>query len=285
MAFRPPPSPTTAWSSPPASPAAKADATNSRTNCDAWTSPKSTPPRTTPPPAARSNDSSRRSKAGLPTNPQRTTIAELQTQIDAFVDEYNHRRPHRSLPHRATPATAYQPPKAAPGTRTDTHDRVRTDRVDQAGSVTLRVNGRLHHIGIGRIHYRTRVLILVQDLNIRIINAATGELLRDFVLDPTRDYQPTGAPKGPTRKKAPNLMKAQGYSDVDVVRTAAPTEAATKEYNESMKAAMPQTIWVTGCSSWYLGKDGLPELFPWTPDTHRELLRQPEPADFDVRTA
>ena len=70
-----------------------------------------------------------------------------------------------------------------------------------------------------------------------------------------------------------------------VVRAAAPTEAATKEYNESMKAAMPQTIWVTGCSSWYLGKDGLPELFPWTPDTHRELLRQPEPADFDVRTA
>jgi cation diffusion facilitator CzcD-associated flavoprotein CzcO len=70
-----------------------------------------------------------------------------------------------------------------------------------------------------------------------------------------------------------------------VVQAAAPTEAATKEYNESMKAAMPQTIWVTGCSSWYLGKDGLPELFPWTPETHRELLRQPELAHFEVRTA
>jgi len=69
-----------------------------------------------------------------------------------------------------------------------------------------------------------------------------------------------------------------------VVHAAAPTEAATKEYNESMKAAMPQTIWVTGCSSWYLGKDGLPELFPWTPETHRQLLRQPVLADFDVRT-
>jgi len=69
------------------------------------------------------------------------------------------------------------------------------------------------------------------------------------------------------------------------VSAAAPTEAATKEYNQSMKAAMPQTIWVTGCSSWYLGKDGLPELFPWTPETHRELLRRPELADFDVRTA
>jgi transposase InsO family protein len=131
-----------------------------------------------------------------------TTLPELQTQIDAFLDIYNHRRPHRSLTHRATPATVYQARlKAAPGTRVDTHDRVRTDRVDQAGSVTLRVNGRLHHVGVGRIHYRTRVLILVQDLNIRIINAATGEILRELVLDPTRDYQPTGAPKGPTRRK------------------------------------------------------------------------------------
>jgi cation diffusion facilitator CzcD-associated flavoprotein CzcO len=69
------------------------------------------------------------------------------------------------------------------------------------------------------------------------------------------------------------------------VHAAAPTEAATKEYNESMKAAMPQTIWVSGCSSWYLGKDGLPELFPWTPERHSELLRRPELADFDVRTA
>jgi transposase InsO family protein len=141
-------------------------------------------------------------KRWLTRQPRAATLPELQTQIDAFVDIHNHRRPHRSLARRATPATVYQARlKVAPGTRVDTHDRVRTDRVDQAGSVTLRVNGRLHHVGVGRIHYRTRVLILVQDLNIRIINAATGELLRDFTLDPTRDYQPTGAPKGPTRRK------------------------------------------------------------------------------------
>ncbi|OBK44797.1 hypothetical protein [Mycobacterium sp. 1081908.1] len=65
-----------------------------------------------------------------------------------------------------------------------------------AGSVILRANGRLHHIGVGRIHYRTRVLILAHDLNIKIINAATGELLRDFTLDPTRDYQPRGVKCG-----------------------------------------------------------------------------------------
>ena len=141
-------------------------------------------------------------KRWLTHQPRATTLTELQTQLDAFVDEYNHRRPHRSLPHNATPATIYNSrPKADPATRIDTHNRVRTDRVDQAGSITLRHNGRLHHIGIGRIHHRTRVLILVQDSNITIINAATGEVLRELTLDPTRDYQPTGAPKGPTRKK------------------------------------------------------------------------------------
>jgi len=141
-------------------------------------------------------------KKWLTHQPRATTLTELQTQRDAFIDEYNHRRPHRSLPHNATPATIYNSrPKADPATRIDTHNRVRTDRIDQAGSITLRHNGRLHHIGIGRIHHRTRVLILVQDSNITIINAATGEVLRELTLDPTRDYQPTGAPKGPTRKK------------------------------------------------------------------------------------
>jgi transposase InsO family protein len=87
---------------------------------------------------------------------QPATIGRLQTLLDAFVDIYNHRRPHRSLPHRATPATIYTArPKAGPGSREDdTHDRVRRDRVDATGVVTLRHAGRLHHIGIGRTHAR-----------------------------------------------------------------------------------------------------------------------------------
>jgi hypothetical protein len=36
--------------------------------------------------------------------------------------------------------------------------------------------------------------MLVHDLNIRVIAAVTGELLRELTLDPTRDYQPQ-APK------------------------------------------------------------------------------------------
>jgi transposase InsO family protein len=135
-----------------------------------------------------------------PTQP--TDLAGLQALLDTFTSYYNTQRPHRSLPHQATPATAYQArPKATPGDRsTDTHNRVRTDRIDTDGKVTLRHHGRLHHIGIGRTHARTPVLLLVQDLHIRVINAATGELLRELTLDPTRDYQPTGKPPGPKRR-------------------------------------------------------------------------------------
>ena len=126
-----------------------------------------------------------------PTQP--ATIAALQTLLDRFQHEYNQQRPHRSLPHRATPAALYDTmPKALPGPSrdADTHDRIRHDRVDKSGSVTLRMAGKLRHIGIGRTHARTHVILLVQDLNVRIVNAITGELLRELTIDTSKDYQP-----------------------------------------------------------------------------------------------
>ena len=131
--------------------------------------------------------------------PQPATLTQLQALLDTFTTVYNHQRPHRSLPHRCTPATAYTArPKATPGTRAaDTHNRVRTDRLDANGCVTLRHGGKLYHIGIGRTHARTHVLLLVQDTHIRVINAATGELLRELTLDPSKNYQPTRRPPGP----------------------------------------------------------------------------------------
>ena len=134
---------------------------------------------------------------------QPATLTELQSLLDQFTELYNTRRPHRSLPRRATPATVYTSlPKAAPSgdPRTDTHDRVRHDKIDKAGSVTLRVAGKLRHIGVGRTYARTDVILLVQDLHATVIDAATGEILRDLIIDPRRDYQPTGRPSGPAKK-------------------------------------------------------------------------------------
>ncbi|MCU1595337.1 MAG: Integrase catalytic region, partial [Frankiales bacterium] len=134
---------------------------------------------------------------------QPRTLAELQALLDTFVVIYNEQRPHRSLPHRATPATIYTTlPKALPNTdrSRDTHARVRHDKIDKAGSVTLRVAGQLRHIGVGRTYARTGVILLINDLHVTVVNAATGELLRDLIIDPRLDYQPTGHPPGPTKK-------------------------------------------------------------------------------------
>lgn len=131
---------------------------------------------------------------------QPNTLEELQTLIDQFVDHYNNHRPHRSLPHQATPAARYNTlPRALPGPSRDpdTHDRIRHDRIDHTGVVTLRVNGKMHHIGIGRTHARTHIIMLIQDLNARIINATTGEILRHLTINPAIDYQPQNARKPP----------------------------------------------------------------------------------------
>src|SRR4051812_21322402 len=67
---------------------------------------------------------------------QPATTAQLQGLLDTFAELYNHQRPHRSLPHQATPATIYTSlPKAAASSdrRADTHDRVRHDKIDKAG--------------------------------------------------------------------------------------------------------------------------------------------------------
>jgi transposase InsO family protein len=126
---------------------------------------------------------------------QPATTTELQLLLEEFRDTYNYHRPHRSLPHRATPAAIYNTlPKDLPADSRDpdTHDRIRHDRIDKVGHVTLRVGGKLHHIGIGRTHARTHVILLVHDLHVRVVNAVTGELLRELHIDPTRDYQPRG---------------------------------------------------------------------------------------------
>ena len=130
-----------------------------------------------------------------PRQPQ--TVAELQALCDEFLSYYNTQRPHRSL-NRRTPLAAYQArPKATPtgSTPAQPQPRVRRDVVDTGGTLTLRHAGRLHHIGVGRTHARTPILMLINGCDIRIIHATTGELIRELILNPAVDYQTRGVRK------------------------------------------------------------------------------------------
>jgi len=43
--------------------------------------------------------------------------------------------------------------------------------------------------------------MLIADHHIRVIDADTGELLRDLLLNPARDYQPLGRRPGPQPRR------------------------------------------------------------------------------------
>ncbi|MGH9013795.1 MAG: IS481 family transposase [Acidimicrobiia bacterium] len=129
-------------------------------------------------------------KRWLVRQPNAPTLRVLQRQLDTFRDYYNQRRPHRAL-RRRTPAEAFAArPQAQPsgiGIH-DGHWRIRQDRVHAGGVITLRHNSKLHHIGLGRRHAGARVLVLVHDLDIRVLDQA-GHLIRELTLDPSRNYQ------------------------------------------------------------------------------------------------
>jgi hypothetical protein len=70
------------------------------------------------------------------------------------------------------------------------HYRVRRDKIDDSGVITIRYDSRLRHIGLGRTHRGQRVIALIADRYIRVIHADTGELIRELQLNPNRDYHP-----------------------------------------------------------------------------------------------
>ncbi len=67
--------------------------------------------------------------------------------------------------------------------------RVRHDRIDDTGAVTLRYRRKLHHVSLGRRYRGQRVILLVADLDVRVVTE-DGELIRHFTLDPTENDQP-----------------------------------------------------------------------------------------------
>ena len=66
----------------------------------------------------------------------------------------------------------------------------RNSLVDTSGKITIRHKGHLYKIGIGRGHKQQRIIALIDDLDIKIIQQDTGEILRHLTLDTTRTYQP-----------------------------------------------------------------------------------------------
>ena len=129
-------------------------------------------------------------KRWLAGQPPATTLAGLQEQLDRYREIYNTKRPHRALDRR-TPAAAYAAlPKATPAAASDTveHHRLRYDRVDTWGKVSLRRAGKMHHLGVGYAHRGTRILAIADDTTVTVIQLETGEILSTHHIEPDKHY-------------------------------------------------------------------------------------------------
>ncbi|MFB6575508.1 IS481 family transposase [Kocuria palustris] len=127
-------------------------------------------------------------KRFLTAQPATHTIPDLQAQLDAFRTHYNEHRPHRAH-NRRTPGTTYRAtPKALPASKQEGHYRLRYDRVDTDGHMSLRRAGRMHHLGIGAAHRGKRVLAIIDEHTVTITHLDTGEILSTHHIDPHRGY-------------------------------------------------------------------------------------------------
>jgi transposase InsO family protein len=117
------------------------------------------------------------------------SLSHLQLQLDAFRTIYNQQRPHRSANGR-TPFQAFHARlKAGPSAASAIQYRVRRDKLDAGGRVTVRYLGRLRHIYVSYKRRRQPVTLLIAGPHLQVV-AEDGSILRQLSLDATKNYQP-----------------------------------------------------------------------------------------------
>ena len=63
----------------------------------------------------------------------------------------------------------------------------------------------------------------------------------------------------------------------------APSELSTSRYDDERITASKQTIWATGCNSWYIDADGVPAAWPWQIEKFYEEMSKPRFEDYEIR--
>ena len=125
---------------------------------------------------------------------------------------YNEERPHRALGRR-TPREVYDAKvKATPQAKVETHFRIRHDKVDRHGKLSLRYDSRLLHIGVGARHKGLPVVLVATLNGFTVPKAEQDELLG--ILGPLKteivevESSATATPLPDDYRAAPPLAKA-----------------------------------------------------------------------------
>ena len=150
---------------------------------------------TVPPPMARpvraSSGSTRLSGAHGP-SAQASDADRTADPTGPLRDHYNTVRPPGHRPARAAqtfplaPRRRPEPPRSPPAATIESAITASTRRAAPAA-----LPQQAAHMGIGRAHAGIRVLLLVNDLAVRVLSE-DGELMRHLILDHAKDYELRG---------------------------------------------------------------------------------------------
>lgn len=66
-------------------------------------------------------------------------------------------------------------------------------------------------------------------------------------------------------------------------REVSATDAAMAQFEDERRAAAQRTVWVTGCNSWYLDKQGIPASWTFTYGRFVDEMATPRMHDFETR--
>lgn len=171
------------------------------------------------------------------------------------------------------------------------------ERIDPRGVVTR--DGKLHELDVLVLatgfdaHAYFRPLQLVNRDGLRLEQAwEHGPVAHRTVAVPGfPNFFMTLGPQSPIGNySAISIAETQIGYIMDAVRqfmagrvtTLSPTASATERFNARVRAAMPDTIWMSGCTSWYIGKNGVPSAWPFSGKRFREELAEVDLREFDV---
>ncbi len=171
------------------------------------------------------------------------------------------------------------------------------DRIEPGGVQTI--DGRLHELDVLIFATGFHVDSFVRPMEVR---GRTGTLLDDAWKDAPSAYMAISVPDFPNffLLNGPN-SPVGNFSLIDVaerqfdyvlqllemVRSGQCTGLsasgqAMDEFDRQRKKAARNTIWNSGCKSWYLDGDGLPTAWPWTYDKFREEMSNPRLEDYEI---
>ena len=175
-----------------------------------------------------------------------------------------------------------------------------TDPIErvEAGGVRTK-DGRLHELDVlvlatgfdGHSFMRPMDLIGRDGVDLKDVWAETTQAHRSISLPGFPNYFMLVGPNSPignfslidiSERQLGYIMQLIELWRGGTVNEISARQDAADRFNASVKDAMGDTVWVTGCQSWYLDKHGNPAMWPFTFDKFCDDMSAPDLDEYEL---